>query len=161
MIETKQFQLNPDQVQDLFLIRHLKKRWCLLVLILLLAVIMIILPGWDDFETFFLVMAVLYPMYLVWYYWRYAHSKDNKIFYIKRHFKIQEDGIEAFFDDGTVHPIKLEYFIKAEQIKNNYLLFISKSSFVIFPKEVFESEEDLKWFEDHILMKINPKKHKA
>ena len=159
MIKTKEFQLTPDLLQNILLIRYFKKRWWLLAWVWVLAILMLFIPGWDNFKTFFIVFAAIYPMLLVYRFWRFSHSKENKIFFVRRVLKITNDLIEDSLEDGTVYPMKIDNFIRHEKIKDNYLLFIAKSIFLVLPMSAFETEEDIKWFENNFLQNIGIKKH--
>jgi hypothetical protein len=160
MIKTKQFQLTPDLLQNILLIRYFKKRWWLLAWLWIIAISLLFIPGRDYFKTFFIVFAAIYPMLLVYRLWRFSHSKDNKIFFIRRELKITDDLIEDSLEDGTVYPMKIDYFIRHEKIKENYLLFVAKSNFLVIPKTAFEKEEDLQWFENNFLQNIEIKNTK-
>lgn len=93
-------------------------------------------------------------MFLVYRFWRFSHSKENKIFLVRRELTISNELIEDSLEDGTVYPMKIDHFIRHEKIKENYLLFVSKSNFLILPESAFKTEEDLKWFKINFLQNI-------
>lgn len=154
MITTKNFQLTPKEFFLTLIKVYLKKRWWYFPLIWTFAVIFSLNDGVDSFAQFYVLFSIIYPIVLLYKYWAYANSKDNKIFLIERYFDIYEDRLVGFLSDGTENTIKTEHFIKLIDLENMYLLYIAKTQFIFIPKDSFKKEQDKEWFEKNIVAKI-------
>ena len=155
MIETSRFSLTKKDFFQLLLHRYLKKRWWLLLWIIVLAILVNIMEDdFDSFTLFITVFAVIYPLLLFWKLSQYTNSKDNKLFYLERYAHISTEEIVVFLDDDTSSTMKLGHFIKTERIKNYHLLFLAKDNFIFIPEVAFKTNQDKIWFENEILKKI-------
>lgn len=56
--------------------------------------------------------------------------------------------------EGT---IDVQSFIKVFELKDLYLLYLSKGQCLYFPKRVFETQEDENWFRNEVYSKIKNK----
>ena len=108
----------------------------------------------DSLGNFLMILFTIYPFIVVFQYWRYANSKDNKIYLLERHYEIYEDKIIGVLSDGTDSTIMIDKFIKVIRLKNTYLLYMSKIQFIYIPKNCFKSEQDKDWFEKEVISKI-------
>lgn len=122
-----------------------------------LAIIIWLTGDYGEFERFLIGMAIIYPILIVWQLWRYANSKDNRIFLLERYYEIEKEKINGIIDGDTNSPIKIEHFIKVDLIKNTYLLFIAKNQFIYIPIDSFQTESDLNWFKSEIVSQIKKK----
>jgi len=108
----------------------------------------------DSFEYFLLFFAFFYPIILLFQFWRYANSKENKLFLVERFFEISEDDITGILQDGSESKVKMENIIKVVTLSKYYLLYISTSQFIFIPKDSFMNHEDEDWFTNIINKKI-------
>ena len=154
MITTKKIKLTEKEYFSILITRYVKRRWWLIAWIWGLAIIMWLMGDYGKFEYFFIGMAIVYPILLVWQFWRYANSKDNKLFLLERYYEIEKGKINGVIDDDTSSPIQIGHFIKVDLIKSTYLLFIAKNQFIYIPIDSFQSENDLNWFRNEILTQI-------
>lgn len=154
MIRTKKVRLSSKEYFKIILSTYIRRRWYLIVLMWILALSFIMRPERDLFVIFFIVFAILYPIIIIFQYWRFANSKDNKLFLIEREYEIDENRIVGSLGDGTESTTLLEHFIKVIDLKEVYLLYLSKNQFVYIPKNSFETGEDRVWFESKVLSKI-------
>lgn len=154
MITTKKVKLTPKKYFNILILRYIKKRWWLFLWLWALAIIMWLIGDYGDFEYFYTGMVILFPIILVWQFWRHANSKDNKLFLLERFYEIDKEKINGIIDDDTNSPIRIEHFIKVDMIKNIYLLFIAKNQFIYIPVDSFQNESDLDWFKNEILTQI-------
>ncbi len=154
MITTKRVKLTAKEYFIILLTRYIKSKWWLIAWIWSLAIIMWLMGDYGEFKYFFTGMALAYPILLVWQFWRYANSKDNKLFLIERYYEIEKGKINGVIDDDTSSPINMEHFIKVDFINNAYLLFLAKDQFIYIPIDAFQSENDLNWFKNEILTQI-------
>lgn len=130
------------------------KKWWLIVSMWALTIVMWFIGDYGAFEYYFTSMAISYPFLLVWKFWRYANSKDNKLFLLERHYEMDKNKITAIIDDDINTTMKMEYFIRAYLIKNNYFLYLSKNQFIYIPIDSFQNKSDLDWFKNEILPQI-------
>lgn len=154
MITTKKVKLSSKDYFNILILRYIKRRWWLIVWIWILTIIIWFIGDNGEIEYFFTFFAIVYPILLVFQFWRYAKSKDNKIFLLERYYEIDKDKINGIIDDDTNSPIKIEHFIKVDLIKNIYLLYIAKNQFIYIPINCFQSDSDLDWFKNEILTQI-------
>lgn len=154
MITTKKFQLTKKSFFQALIMAHLKRRWWFFILIWVLAFLFSLNDRNDLFQQFYVFFAIFYPVYFLYRYWNFASSKDNVIFLLERYFTIYEDRFVDFLSDGTENTIKSQHFIKQVELKNIYLIYISRTQFILIPKDSFQSIEDKIWFEHTIISKI-------
>ncbi|MEO8516776.1 MAG: YcxB family protein [Flavobacterium sp.] len=154
MITTKKFQLTKKSFFQTLVMAHLKRRWWFFILIWALAFLFSLNGRNDPFEQFYVFFAAFYPIYFLYRYWNFARSKDSAVFLLERYFDIYEDRFVGVLSDETESTIKFEHFIKQVELKNIYLLYISRNQFVFIPKDAFKSEHDKNWFEQNIISKI-------
>ncbi|GEC71762.1 hypothetical protein FFL01_13010 [Flavobacterium flevense] len=98
--------------------------------------------------------SFIYPLLIIFQYWRFANSGDNKIFLLERNYEIDDEKIIGNLSDGTSSTIMNNHLIKTIQLKNAYLLYISKLQFIYIPKDSFITEQDKDWFEKEIVKNI-------
>lgn len=154
MITTSKFQLTSNEFLKIILSVYLKKRWWYFPLIWTFAILFSVDHKIDSFQRFFIYFAIFYPILFLYRYWSYANSKDNKIYLLERYFEIYEDRLVGFLEDGSESTIRCEHFVKFINLKNIYLLYISKNQFIFIPKDAFQTSQDKEWFEKNITLKI-------
>jgi hypothetical protein len=156
MVKTKKIALTPGIFFKILLVDYLKRRWWLLVSIWGLVLLILPLLQSNSIDQLFVVfVAIATSVYLVVHFWRYAHSRENKAYFLKRHYEIYTDRIDAFLEDDTVSTVKLVHFIKYAVIADSFLLYIAKNSYLYIPIDSFESTADLNWFKGEVLPRIN------
>jgi hypothetical protein len=104
-----------------------------------------------------MVLFFCFPFLMFFEYWRFASSKQNQLIFRERQHKIYSDKIVSVFDSNTESTIALENFIKTFELKDVYLLYISKNQSIYFPKRIFQSHEDEMWFREKIFLKVKNK----
>lgn len=154
MIQTKSIQLTKKQFFITLLSVYLKKRWWLVIWFLLLAILFYSTENRDSGKNFFTFFFFLYPILIVFRYWQFANSKDNKVFLLERNFEITENKIIGNLSDGTVSEILVEHFVKTIEFKKSYLLYLSKIQFIYIPKDSFKNANEENWFKQNIISKI-------
>ncbi len=156
MITTLPFAPTKKELFKLLLIRYLKKRWWLYLVFIVLSGFYYTSYGGHDTSTalYFLIFAMVLPLSTSFSIWRYLSSKDNRVLYLTRHYKMDFDNIENFLQDGSTSSIKIGNFIKSELIAGYYLLYMTRAQYYMIPISTFKSPEDLKWFTVNILGKI-------
>lgn len=154
MISTNKTQLTSREYFEIILTVYYKKRWWLIIWIWLAATVIYYSDSRDYLNNFLMILFAIYPFIIVFQYWRFANSKDNKIFLLERHYDIYEEKIVGILSDGTESTIKIDKFIKVIRLKNSCLLYMSKIQFIYIPKNCFKSEQDKNWFEKEVISKI-------
>lgn len=154
MIKTKKFQLTKKEYFS-FLIRILlKKRWWLFAFILLISFLILFSENRDSSDIFVMVFGFLYPLIIAFQYWRFTNSKENKIIFAERQHEIFVDRIISHMGEISESTIDVKNFIKVFELKDLYLLYISKGQSLYFPKYVFETKEDENWFRNEVFLKV-------
>lgn len=154
MITTNKIQLTTTSYFKTIMKIFIKKWLWFIVVSWSLAVFISLKEEKNSFLNIYIIFALLYPFIVVIQYWIYAHSKDNRIFLLERYFEIYEDKVVGFLIDGTENTVKNEHFIRVVELSNNYLLYISKNQYLLFPKDCFKSDADMAWFEEKIILNI-------
>jgi len=134
MINTKNIKLTNKALFTTLLTVYLKKRWWLILLILIISLLISLKENKDNNDYFIMLFSFIYPLLIVFQYWRFANSGDNKIFLLERNYKIDDEKIIGNLSDGTSSTIMNNHLIKTIQLKNAYLLYISKLQLFIFQK---------------------------
>ncbi|KOS05846.1 hypothetical protein AM493_07190 [Flavobacterium akiainvivens] len=152
MVTTKQFSLTPNNLLKALLSIYLKKRWWLLVLVWIWAAIV----SSPDVQggTPLIVIAVLYPVLIVYRIWRFANDKENAILYAARYYEMTESEITGYINDGSESRTILHTVIKYIELKHCYMLYVSKTQFIYIPKDCFGTLQDKLWFENKILASL-------
>ena len=99
-------------------------------------------------------IGFIYPVIIVFQYWRFSNSKANKVFFLERNYEIYDDKIVGNLSDGTSNEILITHFIKVIRLKKCFLLYLSKNQFLYFPQDSFKSRSDKNWFEQKIVSQI-------
>jgi len=154
MIITGKIKLTSKKFFIILITTYIKKKWWLLAWIWALILILLLDNNKDSIELFLVLFLFLFQILLVVQYWRYAYSKENKVFLLERHYEIAPGIISASMEDGTLQPLKTEHFIKVFKTKEYYLLYIAKAQFIYLPVDSFSNSTDKQWFEDEIIKKI-------
>lgn len=154
MIQTQEIKLTGNEFFRLILSIYLKKRWWLLAWIWILIIILLLSGHIGLVEITLLAFILLFQVILVAQYWIYAHSKDNRIYLMARHYEMDSDRIIEMMEDGTSSTIKTERFIKVMKTTKYYLLFVAKDEYIYLPFIAFKSLADQEWFENEITNKI-------
>ena len=155
MITTKKISLTSKQFFKLLINIYIKKRWWVFLWIWISIVLLLGLQPTKEFEIFLVFFLVLFQILLVFNYWRYSHSKKNKIFFLERYYEIDNEKIIGIIEDGTTTTVRIEHFIKVIKIKGYYLLYLSQSQFLYIPNECFNNRDDQDWFENEIISRIS------
>ncbi|KAF2335550.1 YcxB family protein [Flavobacterium daemonense] len=154
MITTEKFELTKNEYLSVIIKVLIKKKWWEFLIFWALAVFISIEAEKDGLTIFCLIFLYLYPFILIFQYWRFANSKDNRKIFGEIHYEISTEQINTYFGNGSHSTIKFEQFIKTFEIKDYYFLYISKSQSLYFPKKIFINTEDLDWFKKNIFDKI-------
>ena len=154
MIKTKKFQLNKKEY-FMFLVRlELKRRGWLFAFIWIFSTLVLFTGKKDSFSIFIIVVGFTYPVLTIYKYWNFANSKDNKIIFYERQHEIFSDRIISGMGEISNSTIPMQNFIKVFELKDLYLLFLSKGQTLFLPKRIFETPEDENWFRNEVFLKI-------
>lgn len=154
MITTHPIKLTSKKLFEISIMTYIKRKWWLFVWIWGLAIILLMNKNKDSFDIFLILFCILFPLLLIIQFWRYAYSKQNKIFLLERYYEIEPDMITGIMQDGTSQPIKIEHFIKVIKSSKYYLMYIAKAQFIYVPFDSFKTPSDKEWFDNEIINKI-------
>ena len=154
MIKTKKFQLTKKEYFFFITRILLKRRWWLYAFILFLSVTILFKDNKDSFDIFMIVFGFIYPLITLFQYWRFANSKENKNFFREMQHEVFPDKIISNVEEISESTINVQNFIKVFELKDLYLLYISKGQYFYFPKRIFETPEDENWFRNEVFLKI-------
>ncbi|MCR4031841.1 MULTISPECIES: YcxB family protein [Flavobacterium] len=157
MIKTKKFQLTKKEYFSFIIRILLKRRWWLYAFIMFISVAILFKDNKDSSDTFIIAFGFIYPLLILFQYWRFAYSKENKIIFKERQYEMYSDRIISYMGEISEGTIDNQNFIKVFELKDLYLLYISKGQCFYFPKRIFESQEDENWFRNEVFLKIKKK----
>ncbi|WP_369013471.1 YcxB family protein [Flavobacterium anhuiense] len=157
MIKTKKFQLTKKEYFSFIIRILLKKQWWLYAFILLISIALIFKDKKDYTENSIMVFGFFYPLVILFHYWRFVNSKENRAFFAEMQHEVFTDKIISTIGETSESTIAMQNFIKVLELKDLYLLYVSKSQCLYFPKRVFESKEDENWFKNEVFLKIKNK----
>ncbi|OIV42754.1 hypothetical protein BKM63_07740 [Flavobacterium johnsoniae] len=154
MITTKKFQLTKKEY-FMFLVRlELKRRGWLFAFMWVFSAFVLFIGKKDSFSVFIIVVGFMYLLLKIYKYWLFANSKDNKVIFYERQHEIFSDRINSGMGKISKSTIPVQNFIKVFELKDLYLLYISKGQTIFLPKRIFETPEDENWFRNEIFLKI-------
>lgn len=154
MIKTKKFQLTKKEY-FMFLVRlELKRRGWLFAFMWIFSAFVLFTGKKDSFSIFIVVVGFMYPVLTIYKYWNFANSKENKIIFKERQYEVLSDRIICHMGEISEGTINNQNFIKVFDLKDLYLLYISKGQCFYFPKRIFETKEDENWFRNEVFLKI-------
>jgi len=154
MIKTQEIKLTANEFFRLILSIYLKKRWWLLAWIWILIIILLFSGRIGPVEIILLAIILLFQVIIVAQYWIYAHSKDNRIYLLSRHYEMDTDQVVELMEDGTTSTIRTERFIRVMKTPRYYLLYVARNEYIYLPLDAFASLADQEWFENEIVNKI-------
>ncbi|WP_125723154.1 YcxB family protein [Flavobacterium ustbae] len=157
MIKTKKFQLTKKEYFSFIIRILLKKIGWLFALMILISISLIFKDNKNYTENSIMVFGFFFPIVLLFQYWRFANSKENAIILKERQFEIFPDKILYQMGEVSEGTIDVENFIKTFELKDLYLIYISKGQCFYFPKRIFESKQDENWFRNEVFLKIKNK----
>ncbi|WP_207535708.1 YcxB family protein [Desertivirga arenae] len=160
IIQTSEISLSQKEYFQLLLKKYFTSRSNLYLLIApALLLLQYTSKGFlDNVDRFVLFLVISYPVYLVIYFYRFSHSKENRAVLTRRTFSITSEELSAAMEDGGSSIIKMNNFVKIYKTKEYALLYLLKNSFIYLPKSAFGSEEEYKTVLSWVKAKIEIKK---
>lgn len=142
---SKEFQLTPQIYFRILILKYVKKRF-IFYIFLWVATIAIATISMNLITIFLIFYSVFYPLFIIFYYYRFARTKANKIIFLKRHIEIAADKMIVHIEDGTKSEILLSNIIQVIRYKSYSLIYISKNQFVYIPLTAFHSVDEFATF---------------
>ncbi|WP_165571347.1 YcxB family protein [Flavobacterium reichenbachii] len=139
----------------MFLTRlELKRRGWLFAFMWMFSSVVLFTGKNDSLSVFIIVLGFIYPILTIYKYWNFANSNENKIIYNERQHEIFPDRIITNMGEISESTIAVQNFIKVLELKDLYLLYLSKGQTLFLPKRIFETTEDENWFRNNVFLKI-------
>lgn len=157
-VTTKKVKLTQYELFTILIGLYAKKRKSWMPLLLLFFFLIIAQSRTSNLQIFLLVFIILYPAVVFIQHWKFARSKENKLFLLERYYDIYEDKIIGYLEDGTENVVRAEHFIKFVNLSDYYILYISQNQFIFIAKHSFQNKNDRDWFENHLLQQIKQRK---
>jgi hypothetical protein len=106
-----------------------------------------------------IIFTIIYFIARLIYIWKFTTNKENNIIFHERYYEIEHERINTIFnkDIDIQSIININYIIKIELIKENYLLYIGSDQFICIPFDAFENDLDKQRFECNIIKRIQKK----
>lgn len=153
MTKTKIYNLPKTKYAKIVILKRLKKSWWLYLVVLVMATFHLSKFGKDNFSTFFVIFAVLYPLATtVWlYFW--AISNDRELVF-KDTLLTFDDSNLYFIKDNNESKIPYTNIKKVISKENFWMLYISKEQFIYVDKTIFYSDDDYNNFSKLINQRV-------
>lgn len=148
MIKTQTVSINPNAFFKHLLLERVRTRWYAFLFSPLAAVVLHF-TKWDetgDIVHFLLVFSVLYPVWVVGYYYYYARSSQNVQALQLRHYELDGDLLRIFMEGENIGEIQVSKCPKAIERREAIALYQQNGQFIFIPKKAFGSNEDLERF---------------
>jgi hypothetical protein len=157
MIATSSFAPTKQSLFRLLLMRYFQKKWWLYALILACGIFSIPVTTDHDYYMGVALIAcgVILPLVVCYRFWNGISSPENKVLYLPRYYEFDQENIRIFHEDGSTSSTKTSTFVKWEFFKGQYLLYMTKTQYLLIPASAFKSQGDLNWFNTHVLGKIS------
>jgi hypothetical protein len=153
MIQTNEFALKKNDYLKIILLLRLRRSWW--IFLLLIVIVLLSSSSYDrrsDF-IFLIIYGVVYPGLIVLSSMRWVYSRDNRYIYLPKKLQFNSEKItslsvqDTVFDTPTTNEIANNQIIKKLKLGNFYLLYTTKSNFLVVPINVFQCEDDREQFE--------------
>ena len=146
-ISTHSFRLQKKRYFSLLLQLYAKRKWYLILLIIVLLVFYIPKFSDDNFARFFVIFGILYYPLIIFRFYRWVYSKSNANYFIKSQLTIEDSFLHFKDVDGNESKINIDSFVKVSQTEKEYLLYVTQNNFSYIPKSAFKTDEDRNHFE--------------
>jgi|APCry1669192647_1035423.scaffolds.fasta_scaffold03155_4 hypothetical protein len=157
MITTKKRKITKNTFFEILLLVFFKQNWKYFLVSFLILLVVKHQNYLEKFQDSLLIFIILTPFLVVLYYLKFINSKKNKIYLLEHYFEIDKEKINIIFENGTQISLKMEDFVKVVNFKKKYLLYFSKTQFILISKKSFISYSERKWFRINIFDKIRRK----
>lgn len=159
-IRTKEIKLTPNEYFKILTLKYFRQKWWLFVLIAFIVVSNLAKDNKQPLEYFLTFLALSYPLYLIYYFWSFAYSKENKIIYLGHSYQFEENQVVVNLEDGTQSEINLDYLVKSYKTKDYAMFYNTKVTCFYLPKNSFENPDDFQRVVISIEKKIYANNHK-
>jgi hypothetical protein len=156
MIQTNEFEITKSEYFKIALQHFLRSHWWLYAVCIVIALLEIRSFNTTPISKFFVIFAVIYPLFTAYLVYNSAYSKRNKFVLSRRYLIFTAEKISAIFGSDSflntqiTSEIPMHSVFKTVNLRNYWLLYITKGSFAIVPKSSFKSPSDLEQFEEII-----------
>jgi len=149
IIKSKEYQVTKKELYKIGAVNYFKKIliFALIYFVIFGAAIFFGLVNMGWLITVILIFFVAMPLFVAISLLFYVNSKENKIFFKKRYFEIENNFLINHLDDGSSGRINIDNIIKVIKTAKYYLLYVSAIQFHYLPKSAFLSAEDIEKFD--------------
>jgi len=138
-IKTRDQQVTPKELFKLAVFWQMRATWLLFAVLFLFGVFLR--------EPFLMFFCVVFPLLILWGFYRSLNGKANRFFYMPRHYEMDDQYFCTFLQDGGFGKVGWDHFYRCVRYGKSYLLFLSETQFHLMPYSIFFSEADREAFE--------------
>lgn len=150
-IKTNAFHLNRKQLFRVFLWHDSRKfRFWLIVLGVLLVLNLLTLGNGSVIDYVITGVLLFIPLGHLLSLWLWARTLENRDPYKPGYVSVDEKRLQMVNDDGSSYQIPWENVPKVMSSPDYYLVFFLKDRFKPIPKASFQSDRDIKGFEEFL-----------
>lgn len=146
MIETNRFRLTKSRYFQILVYNLILQRWWLYGACILLGIWLISNPARYGLFAYYGVVCFVAPLFTVLLLFAHAQTKDNAVFFSERALTLDADRL-IVKAEGIHNELATNVIIKKVKRDTYYLLYVSKNGFIYVPRDAFNSESDIEFFE--------------
>jgi hypothetical protein len=114
--------------------------------------------GFQPLVLVFPSMLLIFLGWVFFFVWRQTGDKENKNFYVSRHYELNEQSLDSYVEGGSQGSMRFENLIGIQTWKDYFLVYVSKVIFHMIPLSAFASAEEAARFKQVLLEKGVPVK---
>jgi len=150
MTECKLFKQTKEEYLALVLKVQFKKRWWILLLIIILSVYNFTNREVEYVYMIWLIAPLLYVSIVYFQIRRFVYSKKNKIFFTERKLFFNDKIMRFHLDGGIIDEVPYNNIIEVKSKEKFWMLYISKGQFIYLPKNIFYTNDDFEHFQEYV-----------
>lgn len=152
MIETQKFEQSQKTYFDIVLSTRIRKRWWLYILLIIAGIFHLYqyINTLNYTNLIWSLICLLYPIIIYISLYRFAYSKNQKIFLSERQLFFNSETIKITETDGSISEIPYNKIVKVISKIEYWMLYLNKNNYIYIPKNIFYEKEDLETFEEYI-----------
>lgn len=152
MIETKKFEQSQKIYFDIVLSTRIRKSWWLYILLIIVGIFHLYqyINTLNNSNLMWSLACLLYPVIIYISLYRFAHSKNQKIFLSERQLFFNSEIFKIVENDGSFSEIPYTKIANTVSKVEYWMLYLNKNNYIYVPKNIFYKKEDFEKFEEYI-----------
>ncbi len=146
IVRTKKYQLPTKTYIGIAFKSILKKQWWVGLIYLAICALYFVLPSWW-WIIGATIALVLYILFWLIQFVGVTQLEQGKFMFQKMSYELSSQQILLKLNAKQGMPMKWEQIQKAEHKNDAFILWVSKAQLMHFPHKIFNSENEIKFFD--------------